>query len=194
MEPSLSPSCNPKAMALVAFQLALLFGSVCVAKAHPSYMERVSSWPGILASFLLMIIGIWGVTSGRCEVASWLCFTVGALIVGLQLGRYDNEALKRGIIQASVLLLFAAIVAPFVGYYAGLGGALLLLTMALLIALVASIIWPSKKLDVILSAAGGALFAVWTIHDVAARPCESPWLKSVEVFLDIFNLLAFSVQ
>ena len=189
-----SPSCNPKAMGLVAVQLALLFGSVCAAKAHPSYIRRLSSWPGILASFLLMVAGIWGVTSRRCEIASWLCFTVGVLIVGLQLGRYDNEALKRGIIQASVLLFIASIIAPFVGYYAGFGGALLLLTMALLIAIVSSFIWPRKKLDAIFSAAGGALFAVWTIHDVAARPCESPWLKSVEVFLDIFNLLAFSVQ
>jgi FtsH-binding integral membrane protein len=194
MEPSSSASCNPKAMGLVALQLALLFGSVCAAKAHPSYMERLSSWPGVLASFLLMVAGIWGVTSRRCEIASWLCFTMGVLIIGLQLGRYDNQALKRGIIQASFLLFITAIIAPFVGYYEGLGGALLLLTMALLIAVVSSMIWPSKKLDVILSAAGGALFAVWTVHDVAARPCESPWLKSVEVFLDIFNLLAFSVQ
>jgi len=189
-----SRSCNPKAMGLVALQLALLFGSVCAAKAHPSYIKRLSSWPGVLASFIFMVIGIWGVTSRRCEVASWICFTMGVLIMGLQLGRYDNEVLKRSIIQASILLFIALIIAPFVSYYAGLGGALFLLTLALLIALFFSMIWPSKKLDVILSAAGGALFAIWTVHDVAARPCESPWLKSVEVFLDIFNLLAFSVQ
>ena len=181
-------------MALVALQLGMLFGSVVVAKRSPLLLEKTTSWQCFFASFLLMLAGIWGLTTQRCEVVSWCCFTTGALLIGLQMGRYPNESLKRGLVQASVLLILAAAMAPFAGYYSGAAGMLTLLTFGLLAALIGCIIWPSSAAEAIISAGGSALFAVWTIHDVAKRPCESPWLKSVEVFLDIFNLLAFSVR
>jgi FtsH-binding integral membrane protein len=191
---SVSPSCNAKAMGLVALQLGLLFASITAAKSRPRLLLKASSWQGTLASFLLMIGGIWGLTTRRCEFVSWSCFTAGAIVLGLQLGRYDNAALKKGLAQASILLVAAAVLAPFVGYYSGATGLLLLLTLGLLVGIVGSLVWPSTTLDAVLSAGGSALFAIWTIHDVSARPCDSPWLKSVEVFLDIFNLFAFSVS
>jgi len=188
------PLCNSKAMGLVALQLGLLFACVAMAKRKPQLSHSASSWQGTVLSFCLMIGGVWGVTTRRCEIVAWSCFTAGALVLGLQMGRYDNAALKRGLAQASVLLVMAAALAPFVGYFAGTSGLLMLLTLGLLVGLVGSMLWPSTKLDAFLSAGGSALFAIWTIHDVVQRPCDSPWLKSVEVFLDVFNLFAFSVR
>jgi FtsH-binding integral membrane protein len=188
------PPCNSKAMGLVALQLGLLFCSVAAAKWRPRLAFDASSWQATLLSFCLMIGGIWGLTTRRCEALAWSCFTAGALVLGLQLGRYDNAALKRGLAQTSVLLVIAAALAPFVGYFAGTTGLLMLLTLGLLVGLLGCMVWPSTALDAFLSAGGSALFAVWTIHDVVKRPCESPWLKSIEVFLDVFNLFAFSVR
>lgn len=190
--------CTSKAMLLVAAQIALLAAAVAAAKEQPVLRARASSWPGTLLALCLMLGGIAGLTARRSPVvtiASWCCFTAGASVMGLQLGGYETRALKRGLLQTTLLLLALAAAAPFVGYFSAATRCLGLLTLALLVGLVLLCIWPSSSaVETALSAAGAVLFATWTVHDVVERPCESPWLKSVEVFLDVFNVFVFSVR
>lgn len=184
-------------MLLVALQLGLVSASVAASKSHPSVLARASSWQATLLSLLLMLGGIAGLMAQRSQmltIVSWCCFSVGALILGLQLGRYDTKAIRRGLLQSMLLLVIVAAVAPFTGYFSQATNVLFLLTLALLVGLVMLCIWPSSLWENVLSAAGSVLFATWTVHDIVQRPCESPWLKSVEVFLDIFNLFIFSVH
>jgi len=191
---NITPTCNSIAMGLVALQMGMLFTGIAAVKSNPQLLHKTFSWRGTALAFLLMIGGIWGLTTQKCEVLSWSCFTAGAIVLGMQFGRYENEALRRGLAQTSVLLVLAASLAPFVGYFSEATDVLLLFTLGLLVGLIGLVIWPSAPLEAALSVGGSALFAVWTVHDVTKRPCESPWLKSVEVFLDIFNLFAFSVN
>ena len=181
-------------MCLVAVQLVFMMLGISMATSRPALLRRACSWPSFLFSFVLMMAGIWGLTHSECQLSYWLCFTAGTLILGLQLARYDTAAIKRGLMQAGGVLLIAAIVSPWANYYAGSTNVLMLLTMSLLVSLVVLFIWPCPPLEAAVSAGGAALFAVWTVHDIAARPCSSPWLKSVEVFLDIFNLLVFTIR
>ena len=182
-------------MALVALQMAMVFLGVEVARRRPALLAKAASWKGAVLSFALMLGGVWGVLAWRGhEALAWLCFTGGALVMALQLARHEPASLQRGLLQAGGLLLAAAALAPFVDFYSGAGGLLFLLTLALLLSLLLSLVWPCAKLEAALSAGGAALFAVWTVHDLATKPCASPWSKSVEVFLDVFNLFAFSVQ
>jgi len=192
-----SGGCNARAMALVALQLAAVLAGQALARRRPGLLRRAASWRGLLASLLLMLLGVGGLSAaagGRCEPLAWLCFTAGGVLLSLQLARHDTGALRRGLLQAGALLLLAAAAAPLLGYYASAARTTLpLLTLALLVSLATSILWPcAATSQALLSAAGAALFAVWTVHDIAARPCGSPWLKSVEIFLDLFNLLTFS--
>jgi hypothetical protein len=195
-----SGGCNARAMALVALQLAAVLAGQALVRRRPGLLHRAASWRGLLASLLLMLLGVGGLSAaagaggGRCEPLAWLCFTAGGVLLSLQLANYDTGALRRGLLQAGALLLLAAAAAPLLGYYASAARtALPLLTLALLVSLATSVLWPcAAAAQALLSAAGAALFAVWTVHDIAARPCGSPWLKSVEIFLDLFNLLTFS--
>jgi len=190
--------CTSKAMLLVAAQIALLSAAVAAAKERPLLRARASSWPGTLLALGLMLGGIAGLTARRSPgvtIASWCCFTAGASVLGLQLGRYETRALKRGLLQTTLLLLALAAAAPFVSYFSNATRCLGLLTLALLVGLVLLCVWPSSSAaETALSAAGAVLFATWTVHDVVERPCKSPWLKSVEVFLDVFNVFVFSVR
>jgi FtsH-binding integral membrane protein len=192
-----SSSCASQAMLLVAVQIGLIFASLSAARKNALWLSRASSWQATLLSLVLMLGGVAGLAARQSlaiTVGAWCCFTTGALILGLQLARYDAKALRRGLLQATLLLLVVAAVAPFAGYFSDATNLLVLLTLALLVGLVVLCVWPSSVWESVLSAAGSVLFATWTVYDVVQRPCESPWSKSVEVFLDIFNLFVFSVR
>ena len=184
-------------MLLVALQIGLVSAGVVASTKNAVWLACASSWQATLLSLFLMLGGIAGLAASQSQalvIASWCSFTSGALILGSQLGRYEANELRRGLLQATLLLVLMAAVAPFVGYFSQGTNYLMLLTLALLVGLVVQCIWPSSLLDAALAAAGSILFATWTIHDVTQRPCESPWRKSVEVFLDVFNLFVFSVR
>ena len=184
-------------MLLVALQLGLIAASVAACKQNTLCLARASSWQATLLSLILMLGGIAGLMARQSQavtIGAWCCFSLGALILGLQLARYDTKALRRGLLQAVLLLVIVAAAAPFVDYFSGTTNLLFLLTMALLVVLVVACIWPSSLWETGISAAGSVLFATWTVHDIVQRPCDSPWLKSVEVFLDVFNLFIFSVR
>ena len=185
-------NCNAVAMALVALQLFLVVLSSSMLTRQPKALAVVTSGRS-LACGLLVIVGGALLSRGN-PLAGWLVFTAGAMVLGAQFTRYKYSSWCRGLVQTCTLLAIAAMLAPFVNYYRDAGGVLLAATMALLVCLIMSLAWPCPKLDGIVSAAGSAIFAVWTVHDVVARPCTSCWQKSIEVFLDIFNLLAFSVR
>lgn len=190
----MADSCGSAAMGLVALQLGAVAVLAECARRRPQLALHAGRWQGALVSFVLMTAGVFGLTQPGCQPAAWAAFTAGALVASLQFARMDAAALRRGALQAGAVLIAAAVAAPLFGYYANFGGALFFMTLLLLGALLLSLVRPDAGRERWLSAAGSALFAVWTVYDVAAKPCTCPWTKSVEVFLDVLNLFAFSAR
>jgi len=186
-------SCNAMAMGLVAAQALLSYGVAATAHCRPRLLAALSTWPVVVAGIALLLLGVLTIR-GPAPILSWLSFAVGGAVLAAQLSRVSPEKFRRGTLQSGCLLLLAAALAPFLNYYAGLAPQLLGSTAALLVLLVFYIFWPCAALEGFLSAAGSVLFAVWTVHDVATVPCESPLVKSTAIFLDILNLLNFSAR
>ena len=111
----MSPPCASQAMLLVALQLGLIAASVAACKQNTLCLARASSWQATLLSLILMLGGIAGLMARQSQavtIGAWCCFSLGALILGLQLARYDTKALRRGLLQAVLLLVIVAAAAP----------------------------------------------------------------------------------
>jgi FtsH-binding integral membrane protein len=186
-----SLACHQQAMGLVVLQVLAVFLSILLCQRDRQVLRRASTWQSMLLAALLMLLGIFLGARGA-EVAGWLSFTAGAVLLSMPMANVKSALLQKGLLQSVALLVIVAVVAPFMGYFSKASGLLFLLTLALLGALIVNLLVPSGLLHGVLSAFGAALFAVWTVHDIAQRPCASPWNKSVQVFLDLLNLFTFS--
>ena len=183
-------------MALVALQVFLALSGLILAKNNKQVLKKTLRWESLLFGSALALLGIF-LSAGRrgcSEVVGWVSFTAGVTLLTMPLARLESSSLEKGLTQSVALLVIVAVVAPFMGYFSEMGGTLLLLTVFLLISLVFSILIPSHLIDGVLSACGAALFSVWTIHDISRRPCASPWEKSIQIFLDLLNVFAFSTN
>jgi FtsH-binding integral membrane protein len=183
-----SAACNAKAMGLVSIQIALSVALGLAARGRPDLRAVLSSGWSLAGSFLLMMVGVLAIRS--CPLAAWLSFTVGAALLVSPVTSGTNAL--RGLLTAVGLLVVAAALAPFVNYYGDAGGILSFGLLALLTLLLLQLFFPAKRLSDVASSFGAALFAVWTVYDVATVPCDDPLQKSLSVFLDLLNLYTFS--
>jgi len=183
--------CNAAAMLLVAVQSLASYGVATAAHYDRRILSALSRWPSLLAGALLLFLGAWSIT-GSHPVLAWLSFTVGATVLSAQFSRTAPAKFKRSALQSGLLLLLAALLAPLLNYYSGLMPQLIGSTGALLVLMVLFLVWPCPALDGFLSGFGSVLFAVWTVHDVSHISCESPLVKSTQIFLDLLNLVGFT--
>ena len=125
---------------------------------------------------------------------AWLLFSVGSLVMASQFSRISPSKFKRSALQSGLLIMLAALIAPMLNYYSGWTSQLTGCTFAMLVILVMYAIWPCAAMDAAISGMGAVLFSIWTIHDIANVSCDSPFVKSMQIFLDVFNLMLFTTS